>query len=131
MITSARLALVSFLAGLALPAACTSTSRPPIDTSGGDNPAGGGGGGATASEDGSAAATSDAGDVDAGDAGAIDTGAAVSLDANGCSPSNCSGCCDPSGVCQVGTAGTACGTLGFSCQSCDAGLTCLSGFCQP
>ena len=41
----------------------------------------------------------------------------------------CSGCCDSSGACQGGNDIAACGTAGFTCQTCMSGSTCNFGNC--
>jgi hypothetical protein len=48
-----------------------------------------------------------------------------------CTATNCSsGCCDPNGFCLNGTANTACGIGGQSCQSCAAGKSCVRQSCS-
>jgi len=41
-----------------------------------------------------------------------------------CSPRNCLGCCDAAGQCKGGTANDACGSGGFTCLTCAAGMRC-------
>lgn len=48
----------------------------------------------------------------------------------GCVASTCAGCCDGAGVCQDGTATSACGRLGLVCAACLPGQTCVAGLCQ-
>jgi hypothetical protein len=47
----------------------------------------------------------------------------------GCSAANCPGCC-ANGVCQLGTAPTACGVAGNACASCGSGESCSDGVCS-
>lgn len=46
-----------------------------------------------------------------------------------CDSASCQGCCDAAGVCQAGSAASACGANGFACQACSATTTCVSGAC--
>jgi hypothetical protein len=60
---------------------------------------------------------SEAGVIDGGPDVGLDTGPDVSA----CNPNTCpQGCCDGAGHCQPGTALSACGELGTSCQNCQA-----------
>jgi hypothetical protein len=46
----------------------------------------------------------------------------------GCSPQSCSGCC-LNDICQPGDQAGACGTGGFTCQTCTSPATCQAGTC--
>src|SRR2546428_8829988 len=48
---------------------------------------------------------------------------------NSNSCANCIGCCQ-AGVCQTGTADSACGSAGSACAVCSGGQTCQSGTCR-
>lgn len=48
-----------------------------------------------------------------------------------CDTASCKGCCDTDGVCQLGTTPDACGTGGFACNACAAGLVCQGAVCVP
>ncbi len=47
-----------------------------------------------------------------------------------CSASTCDGCCDAKGECQPGSAPTACGQNGFTCQQCSLASACVNGMCS-
>jgi hypothetical protein len=136
-VRAARAGLVVLvLVGTGIAEACSpETSRPPLETTVGNNAGasaggqgGGGSGGATV--DGGTSADDGATAEDGSDGAAVLTDAG-GVDANGCTTGNCIGCCDTQGICQQGSLDTACGVLGFACKSCEAGTSCASGFCQP
>jgi hypothetical protein len=56
---------------------------------------------------------------------------AVSCGSSGdkCGPGTCNGCCDPSGVCNAGNSGVACGSAGQTCLACGALDSCELGVC--
>jgi hypothetical protein len=47
-----------------------------------------------------------------------------------CNALSCFGCCDGNGLCETGTAGSACGTDGATCAICASGNACVDGICE-
>ncbi len=87
---------------------------------GGGGTATGGGGGGSGTGGGTAAGGGSGGGSGGGQGGGTPFTCAQS----------CAGCCDSAGVCQLGTAGAACGIGGASCASCAATASCVSNACR-
>lgn len=101
--------------------------QPATDCSG--NPAdagsGGGAGGGSGSDGGTGGGSATGGGTGGG--GSNTGGGGTS---GGCGPVTCAGCCDALGVCQPGSAVTACGAHGGICQSCAGSEECLVSVCS-
>jgi hypothetical protein len=62
---------------------------------------------------------------------ALASGCSSETLAAACSTQNCSGCCSANGVCEVGTATTACGQSGATCSICTGTQACTNALCVP
>src|SRR5262245_51047981 len=63
-------------------------------------------------------------------AGLVMTGCDPGGTTGTCGPQTCAGgCCDPSGVCQLGTTPLQCGRGGAACAACPTGQQCTLGVC--